>query len=323
MNNTSWLYAVSLDGTGKGAGLNLDEANNFSKEDGLLWVHLNYNSEESHRWLAEKSGLDSVVIESLTEQETRPRWYSKNNGLLVILRGVNLNPDSNPEDMVSIRLWIEPLKIISVRHRNLLAVEDIKNALQQGNGPENAGEFLTDLINNLSVRMAKVIEELDNFVDNLEDNSIIHGRYDLRKEIANVRRKVIALKRYLYPQRDVLLSLQSAKVDWLDELARSRIRESSDRITRFIENLDEIRDRTTVVKEQTETRLAEQMNKAMYIISIITAIFLPLGFITGLLGINVGGIPGAESHAGFVNVCTMLLVLAAIQIIIFKKIRWL
>ena len=64
------------------------------------------------------------------------------------------------------------------------------------------------------------------------------------------------------------------------------------------------------------------MNKTLYILSIITAIFLPLGLITGLLGINVGGIPGSENPFAFVFVCLMLLAIVAGQVLIFRRIHW-
>jgi zinc transporter len=65
------------------------------------------------------------------------------------------------------------------------------------------------------------------------------------------------------------------------------------------------------------------MNKAMYVLSIVAAIFLPLGLIAGLLGINVGGIPGVESNLAFYNVSMFLLLLGLVLVWIFKRIKWL
>jgi len=70
-------------------------------------------------------------------------------------------------------------------------------------------------------------------------------------------------------------------------------------------------------------RLSEQMNKAMYVLSIVAAIFLPLGLLTGLLGINVGGIPGTESPFAFAIVSLFLVVIAILLIWHFKRLKWL
>ena len=73
------------------------------------------------------------------------------------------------------------------------------------------------------------------------------------------------------------------------------IREIAERTSRFVEDIDAAKDRAAITQEELNSRLSEQMNKAMYVLSIVAAIFLPLGLLTGLLGINVGGIPGAEN----------------------------
>jgi zinc transporter len=65
------------------------------------------------------------------------------------------------------------------------------------------------------------------------------------------------------------------------------------------------------------------MNKAMYTLSIVAAIFLPLSLLTGLLGINVGGIPGAEHKWAFAEVTVVLIAIGVGLIVWFKKIKWL
>jgi len=84
----------------------------------------------------------------------------------------------------------------------------------------------------------------------------------------------------------------------------------SDRLLRFVEDLDAVRDRAAVTQEELSARLAESMNRTMYVLSIVTAIFLPLGLLTGLLGVNVGGMPGEESEQAFAYVCVLMGVMA-------------
>jgi zinc transporter len=170
--------------------------------------------------------------------------------------------------------------------------------------------------------MGTVIADVDDAVDALEDDVLTAQSYALRQNIAEIRRMAIGLRRYLAPQRDVMGHLYSEKVNWLDEMVRMRLREIADRTTRYVEDLDAIRDRATVTQEELNGRLAEQMNKTMYILSIVAGIFLPLGLLTGLLGINVGGIPGTKSSWAFAVVCFLLLALAGLQVWLFRRKRW-
>ncbi len=137
-----------------------------------------------------------------------------------------------------------------------------------------------------------VLSELDDRVDELEDEVLGGESYELRAKIGSLRRETISLRRYLAPQRDAVARLQNERVPWLDEVTRVHLREIADRTTRYVEDLDSARDRAAVTQDELNSRLSERMNKTMYVLSIVAGIFLPLGLLTGLLGINVGGIPG-------------------------------
>lgn len=321
-DNNGIIFALEMDRHGGGRQLDSHQLDSWRETDGLLWVHLDYTGDAANDWLDKASGIDPIIIEALTLEEPRPRSLVHMGGMLLILRGVNLNPGKDPEDMVSIRLWIEADRIVTLRHRRVMAVENIYQDIQNGHGPISPGEFLTDLTDRLVLRMADVISDIDDSVDAVEDEVITEQTFELRKKITQIRRTAIAMRRHLAPQRDVMTHLQNEKVSWLNEKDRMRLREVSDRTIRYVEDLDAIRDRATLTQEELSGRLAEQMNKTMYILSIVAAIFLPLGLLTGLLGINVGGIPGADNAWAFAIFCIMLLLIAAGQVWLFKRMKW-
>lgn len=167
---------------------------------------------------------------------------------------MNLNPGADPEDMVSIRLWIERFRVISLRRYPLLAVEDLKEALARSSGTTNAGEFLVALCGGLVAHVGGVLEELDDAVDTLEDEVLSAEGHDLRPKLAGLRRQAIAMRRYLAPQREALARLLSERVPWLEEAEPSRLREITDRTTRYVEDLDSARDRAAVTPEELNSR---------------------------------------------------------------------
>lgn len=317
------IGAYILDGVGGGRKVGWEEINSWLPEQGILWMHLNYKNPNIQKWLSEKSGVDDVISEALMEEDSRPRCTPFHEGLLLGLRGVNMNPGSDPEDMVGIRIWFEKNRIISTRSRRMLSVADIQKALDENVGPETLGDFLAHITGRVMERMRQVIDELEDKVADLEDQVLTAESRHLRSQLADLRRQAISLRRYLAPQREALSRLLSEKISWIEEDARVRMREVSDQLSRYLEDLDEARDRAAVTQEELVNRLSEQMNNKMYILSIVAAIFLPLGFLTGLLGINVGGIPGADSNLGFAVFMGILLVVVVIQLWYFKKKNWL
>ncbi|GHB55916.1 zinc transporter ZntB [Psychrosphaera saromensis] len=296
----------------------LDELNT----DKPYWLHFDYELEATDIWLNEKSGLNQVVIDALLHDETRPRASVFHDGILISLRGVNLAANSNPEDMVSIRLWFGKDRVISTRHRTLLSVRDIAADFDAGEGPATPAQFVSILTGRLIIRMAETIEEIEDKVSEIEESILMSSNYGLRNELSDCRRQIISLRRYLSPQREAMQQLLSEKVTLFSTDERIQLREATDHLIRFIEDLDSIKDRATVSQEELSNRLAEQMNGRMYVLSIVAAIFLPLGFFTGLLGVNVGGIPGSDNPYAFGLFSFMLVVVVSLQVWVFKKNKW-
>lgn len=320
--NKALIAAYLLDGEGGGQAIGWDQINKWDQSQGTLWVHLNYNEEQSKQWLLHASGLPHHIAHSMISPEIRPRVIVTKRGILMTLRGVNLNPGHNTEDMVSVRIWIDKHRIISTRNRKLLSIQDMKHAIDEKSGPKNPAEFLLQLNDYLLTRIGNVINDLD---DNVEQMDEIIGQYDcmkLRPIIADIRRQVVSIRRHLAPQREALYQLQIQNHSLFTTHQTIHLRESIDRIIRYIEDLDSARDRAAITQEELSSRISEQMNKRMFLLSAVAVIFLPLSFITGLLGINVAGIPGAHDHYAFLFVCLFLLVLGLGMLWVFKKRKW-
>lgn len=321
--NNSSISAYSLNGEGGARGVDIHEQGIWPATEGTTWVHLNYNDPEDIRWLSEQSSLEPLVVEALQAEETRPRTTVIGDGILVALRGVNLTPGADPDDMVSIRLWIDRNCIVSTRKRDLLSVADLLEQLESGRGPKGPADFIVGLVDRLVWRMSDTVDQFEDRVADLETRILETGDSELKYELAGLRRQTITLRRYLAPQREALTHLISEKVSWLNEDNRLRLREVNDRLIRHIEDLDAVRERAAVAQEELLNRLSEQLNSRMYVLSIVAAVFLPLGFLTGLLGINVGGIPGAENPLAFWEFVAIITVVIALQLWLFRRKKWL
>ena len=317
------VHAYLLDGQGGGRRLTWVEVCNWAPEQGRLWLHFDYSDQEARNWITHEAGLEPIVAEALLTEETRPRTTSIGEGLLIALRGVNLNPESQPEDMVSIRLWVEDSRIVSTRKRRLISVSDLCQQLDSGRGPATCGDLLVELTDLLVWRMSDTVESFEDTIDELEDRVVAGSSGSLRFDLALLRKQTITLRRYLAPEREALARLLVEKVEWVTEANRIRLREVSDRLLRHIEDIDAVRERAAVTQEELMSQISEQLNSRMYVLSIIAAIFLPLGFFTGLLGVNVGGIPGAENPHAFVIFSVALVVTVVIQLLVFRWKKWL
>ena len=224
--------------------------------------------------------------------------------------------------MVSIRLWIDQHRIITIRRRPIKGAQDLHKRLLAKKGPKNSGDFLCMLTGRLFERMEPVFSDLDEELDDIEEKVMEALDAKERQKITAIRKQAIMFRRYIAPQRDVISHLRTSELSWLDQMQKRRLQESLDHVVRYVEDLDTIRERAQIVKDELTNALSDKMNKNMYVLSIIAAIFLPLSFLTGLLGINVGGIPGAENTSAFWLFCGLLGVVVFFQALLFKKLKW-
>ena len=311
------LWSIRLDGQG---GVAAD--NETAGADSIHWLHLQCDI-DGVRDVLVNEGLSDQVIDTMIATETRPRALSYDNGILLILRGVNTNPGADPEDMVSVRIWATDSLVITARKsaRRLLAMQDIREHLESGSGPKSIGMFVEAAAERLADRIGNVVDEFDDELVNIEHQMEDPSARGIRVALIELRRKAAELRRYLAPQREALDSLYRMRVPFLDQFDFS-IREQADRTTRYVEDLDLVRERAVLLQDELRNRVAEQQNQRMYVLALVTAVFLPLSFLTGVFGMNVGGLPGVESTSGFLYVASFMGVVALVVGIWMKFRKW-
>ncbi|NVO26448.1 zinc transporter ZntB [Donghicola sp. C2-DW-16] len=293
------------------------------REDTLGWVHLSGTHGAAEDWImTHLDYLDPQAAEALLDVDTRPRMMALGDGLMIILRGMNWNEGEDPEDMVSVRMYIDAHRIVTISRKRVRSIELLDSEIRRGRGPESAGAFLVQLIEYLVAGIGKFQTSLDKQAETLEDAVIAQGSESLRREVVDMRLQVIAALRFLVPQRDVLSDVVRSEAPFIDLVTRREIEEEAIKMTRIVEDMEELRDQTMVLREELSGQLSDRLNKNMFVMSMASVIFLPLGFLTGLFGVNVGGMPGVNSDHGFLNLAIICVVIAVVQILGLVMLRW-
>jgi zinc transporter len=275
---------------------------------GLLWLHLDGQNEADLLWLAQESDLPPVALNALKAMETRPRSDMVDGGALINMRGLAVDPDEAPDPLVSIRFWAAKGRVISFCYRAPQALTPVIARFVNGviNDPGDLiTAFSTEMSKELDVRVADLGDQLDDIEERLDSERA----RSTRRKVSRIRAMAISYRRFVVPQREALDRLGSTRCDWLDEEDHLHIRESADRYARMAEELEAVRERAAIVHDELTDLRGEQMEARALLISIVAMIFLPLTFITGLLGMNVKGIPYAEESWAFwgvVGVCVLL-----------------
>ncbi|ADM98826.1 predicted Zn(II) transporter [Dickeya dadantii 3937] len=321
IRHTGAIFTCQLDG--RGGILPLVEESGLSEETVLpAWLHLDSTQPASVRWLHETTLLPDSVRNALAGESARPRVVRLGEGTLVTLRSINYNPNARPDELVAIRVFITDRLIVSTRRRKVAAIDEVMSDLKEGNGPANSGDWMVSVAEALTDHTSEFIDELHEKIIDLED-ALLEQRIPPRGELALIRKQLIVLRRYMTPQRDIFSRLSGEKFGWMQDDDRRRMQEIAERLGRGLEDLDASIARTTVIADEITTLMTDAMNRRTYTMSLLAMVFLPTTFLTGLFGVNLGGIPGANSGIGFGVFCLLLVLLVSGVAWWLKRSKWL
>ena len=288
-------------------------------KSGYRWWHFELDDPELPGILA--AHVPAVPATALTASETRPRCDRYGDGFMLNLRGVNMNEDGPADRMVAVRMWVTSTMIFTVRLRKVFALDGMRKEAEAGHAPTDSMGFVVQLSAALMRRVQDTVFDLGDRVDLMEDSAVEEGTPP-PMELAEERRMAIRLRRYLGPQRDALSGLVTVDSTMMTNDLRNLLREQANVAKLAVEELDALISRMTAVQDHYAAYAAVMQGRNGYVLSIIAAVFLPMGFVTGLFGVNVGGMPGVETPWAFAILCLSLLLLGLVAAWMLRRLKW-
>ncbi|WP_430098709.1 CorA family divalent cation transporter [Novosphingobium resinovorum] len=234
------LFGRVLDGRGGARGGRMEEAQRWKPgvEGEVLWIHLLRTHPGMQEWLEAHCAIPEPTAELLTSDANRPRAFREGQTLVATLRGINFNPGAAPEDMLSLQLWSDGSRVVTLRRAPLQTPRLVADDLDAGSGPHDAGALVTALTEHLIDRMSHAIVDMNAMIDDLEDETADTYTDQTLDKIAMIRRQSLALKRHMSPQHEALTAIANGAPGWFEDHDRREIAESIARLRRYLDDLD-------------------------------------------------------------------------------------
>lgn len=285
----------------------LDAYRALAAKPAFAWIHIDGRQEDAQVEAERCAHVPRAALSALLAQETRPRCTVMEHGALINLRGLGAEPDDGGDPLVSIRMWADGARVISVSYRQLAALEPMVDAMLDGS-VRDPGDLIAGFGRQITSALDPQVADLGDGLDEIESALSDHGPAEARRQVSRIRATAIGYRRFIAPQRQALEALSAASLHWLQDEDRLHLQEAADRCARMAEELEAIRERSALAHEELTDLRAERINRQALVISIVALVFLPLTFLTGLLGMNVRGIPYADqpwAFWGVVGVCAV------------------
>jgi len=317
-----WMTIVAFDGEGGVRALPDEEEEGFrTPEQGFALVSGSAKAPEFKAWLKREVG--EFYADLITVPSTRSRCTVFDDKALVVLRVAR--PGAEPEDVGRqlLSLWLERGRVIVAAELNIVDFLGIAQWQRTRHAPISPADLVARLALRAADRIEPLTERLGDRLDEVEEELVMEKLTDSRSKLAALRRTLINMRRLIWPQRDVLTTLEIEDLSFFTERDRIRLREAAQRTSRLGDEMQTLSERAGLVHEQLLDQRSEQMNRNMLILAAATVVLMPLTVISGILGMNVAGIPFADNPHAFWIVTVFLLGMGIGIYLWMHKLKWL
>lgn len=272
--------------------------------DGLLWVDLNADSTEQRALLAGVFRFHPLNIEDTTSSEGRVKVEEFPAYTFVVVRGVRFVLETEDlYDIETFNLWtfVGRNYVVTVHGPHAPGVDAAVDRLGRDPGlmEKGPGRLMHHILDATVDAYFPIVDQLDDFVDGLEERVFVHFDQEALRDIFSVKRLVLTLRRHLSPMREVFNILQSRPSPHVSPEAQVYFRDVYDHVIRLNENLDTYRDLLSSTLDSYLTQISNRMNLVTKGLTVVATLSVPFVVVSGMWGMNFTDIPLSNWPHGF------------------------
>ena len=291
-----------------------------------VWVDLSAPTPEETRILSDVFHFHELSIEDALAEIHHPKVEAYGSYIYVILHGIDFRAREHRFRTQDVDFFLGPQYLVTVHpgvSRSIGKTVDIceKNSYVLAQGP---GALMHRIVDTMVDNYRPEVEKLRERLDQLETEVFNSGHRQLARRIIEFKRDISSLRRVVQPQRDVVGRLGRREFGIISEALSYRFRDVYDHLVRLNEEALFLQDRITSLLDAHLSTVSNQLNSVMKILTVITTTFMPLTFITGLYGMNVG-LPlwGMSQDNVFWLLLAVMLSISTAMLVVFRKRGWL
>lgn len=278
----------------------------LAQPDAVTWLHFNLSDARARRWLLDAAFVPTALREVLQEHDENRRVESTDGGLLLVISDFTYEDDSDPSEVAPLWSYAGPRLLITARLHALKSADELRLRMRSGISAASGIELAAQLLDIRTARIKQLASDMTGQLDDIEDEILAGNIEQQREQLGRSRRLCARLRRQFAPERGDLGRVVHRASHPLPEAERGVLESSVEGLAFAIEEIAEIYERAKLLQEELASRLAEDTGRNLYVLSLLTAVLLPMTLITGVFGMNVAHLPGANSFW-----LVMLLILAS------------
>ena len=288
-----------------------------NEADGWLWLHFNLTDARACRFLRADPTFPTAARDLLIASDEHQQLNASSDCLYGVLPDLVCELDSITEEIGFLHFAMTERLIVSGRRRALSAVQVMRSALRNGLKVATPTALLETIISSMINSMDRFSDDIAGKLDRIEERILADDMSEGRQMLGRIRRTTVRLHRQLVILRSLIQRLELDLCQKLSlRIATARLRQRLDWLDTEIVSL---RDRAHLLQEEVTVKTAEQTNRNLHVLAVVTTLFMPASLIAGILGMNVGGLPFVQSADGFLWAMGILVASSVVVLWLLKR----
>lgn len=305
----------------------LAESREKQRGPGTLWLNVHgLHEPEVMAEVGHRFSLHPLVLEDILNTDQRPKVDDYGDYLFIVARFFEYDTatGSISSDQVSIVLGSD--FVLTFQERPTGTFDPLRERLRGDKGQirKLGADYLAySLLDTIVDRYFTVLEQLTERTEALEDLLLQQATPKLLKEIHEIKRETMVMRRAVWPLREVINSLTRADQRFFKAATQPYLRDIYDHTVHVIESLESIRDLIAGMLDIYLSSISNRVNLEVRILTVITTLFMPAALIAGIFGMNFHSMPLIADNEGFLIALSMMGTIALVMVTIFWRRRWL
>lgn len=289
--------------------------------EGFAWLHLNLAHAGARAWMRAHAGLSDNFFEALDEGSRSTRIERDGETLFAVINDVTFDFGFEASDVATLWLSVGERLVLSARSQPLRAVDRLRMAVKRGEPLASGPALLDHLLRDQADELQRIVRQAVDRVDEIED-ALLAGRAAAGRaaELARLRRLMVRLQRLLAPEPSALRRTLARPPGWVDATDLQQLHSASEEFALVLGDIAALQERVKLMQDESAARVAEENNRSLFMLTVVTVLALPINLVSGLFGMNVGGLPFAGRESGFWIVLGLIAVATvAVAVLVLKK----
>jgi magnesium transporter len=267
-------------------------------------VDIDVRSPSQHAWLERVFCFHPLAIEDTLNPHSRVKYDEYPGYLFTIIRGVRLDEQTeDPYDLTTSNLcfFLGPHYLVTVHRTDQSVCHEVAARVQANPDvlDRGLGRLMHALMDESVDRYFPILDQIDLFVDDIEERVFFKQEADALHEIFNVKRLVLNLRRHLVPQREVLNALTNRPTPLLAPDVQVYFRDVYDHVLRITDSLDTYRELLGSTLDSSLSQASNRLATVTKTLSVMATLSIPFVMVSGMWGMNFMHIPLSDQPYGF------------------------